>query len=340
MDDRRLLVGSRALVCLLILGSLGAASAAAQPARAADGHRSLEGVWTHNAATPLERPAALKDKPLLTDDEVLELTRRAARYVADPRNDFAAGDVYYLTLLNPPEVAKFPNSTGGADAHIDKIIENRTSLIVDPADGRMPAWTPDGQHRWDVQRQQVQALHPDGPEDLPNYVRCVTYGVPRIGGNSTDYSNYYQIVQTGDYVVLYGEANHDARIVALDGRPHLPAAYRRWNGDSIGHWEGDTLVVDTTNFAAGSRFMGAGENLHLVERFTRASADVIDYEITLDDATTWTRPWTALVHLRRSGDRMYEFACSEGSGDVIAGILSGARALERSTEDPTRKPRH
>jgi hypothetical protein len=338
MYHRRLLVGSRALVCLLILGSLGAPSASAQPARAADGHPSLEGVWTHNAATPLERPAALKDKPLLTDEEVLELRRRAARYVADTRNDFAAGDNFFLTLLNPPEVAKFPNSTGGSDSLVDKIIENRTSLVVDPVDGRVPPWTPDGQRRWDAQRQQILSVHPDGPEDLPNFVRCVTYGVPRLGGNSADYSNYYQIVQTRDYVVLYGEANHDARIVAVDGRPHLPAAYRRWNGDSIGRWERDTLVVDTTNFSAGSRFMGAGENLHLVERFTRASDDVIDYEITLDDATTWTRPWTALIHLRRSGDRMYEFACTEGSRDMITGILSGARALERSTGDPPKKP--
>jgi hypothetical protein len=160
-------------------------------------------------------------------------------------------------------------------------------------------------------------------------IRCITFGMPRLGGNAASYNSYYQIVQTAAYVVIVGEVIHDARIIPLDGRPHLPPGLRQWHGDSRGRWEGDSLVVETTNFSSRSNFMGSGEHLRLVERFTRVAADKIDYEITVADPTTWTRPWTAVVQLKRTDDQMYEYACHEGNHHVVGGILAGARADEK-----------
>ena len=163
-------------------------------------------------------------------------------------------------------------------------------------------------------------------------LRCLTFGVPRLGGNAASYNNYYEIVQSPGYVVLVGEAIHDARVIPLDGRPHLPSNIRQWHGDSVGRWEGNTLVVDTTNFSAKSNFFGSAENLHLVERFTRVAPDTITYQITLDDPTTWTRPWTAVVRLKKTQDKMFEYACHEGNYDVMHGMLAGARAEKKAAE--------
>jgi hypothetical protein len=140
---------------------------------------------------------------------------------------------------------------------------------------------------------------------------------------------YYQIVQTPSYVVLFLEAVHEARIISLDGRPHLSASVRQWQGDSRGHWEGQTLVVDTTNFSASNNFMGSSDHLHLVERFTRVAPDRIDYEITIDDLTTWTAPWTAVIRLKRSADRLFEYACHEGNLEILRDMFAGARASEK-----------
>jgi hypothetical protein len=209
---------------------------------------------------------------------------------------------------------------------IDRVFDNRTSLIIDPADGRIPPMTAAGLARQAAA--DAAMLHPAGPEDLSTALRCITWGVPRLGGNfgSGPYS-FYQIVQTPKTVVLLMEVAHEARIIPLDGRPHLPAGIRQWEGDSRGHWEGKTLVVDTTNFSANSFFMGSAGDLHLTERFTRVSPDMIRYEITVEDPTTWSRPWTAMLPLRRSDQNIYEFACHEGN-DSVAGILSGERAQE------------
>jgi hypothetical protein len=138
-------------------------------------------------------------------------------------------------------------------------------------------------------------------------------------------------------VVLVGEAIHDARIIPLNGRPHLPQGIRQWHGDSRGRWEGNTLVVDTTNFSPQTNFMGSAENLHLVERFTRVDPDTIEYEITLNDPTTWTKPWTAVIPLKKSQDRIYEYACHEGNYDVMHGVLAGARAEEKAAEEAAKK---
>jgi hypothetical protein len=156
--------------------------------------------------------------------------------------------------------------------------------------------------------------------------------VPRLSGTNTGAGplGYYEIVQTPSYIVLFLEAVHEARIVNLDGRPHLPPSVRQWQGDSRGRWEENTLVVDTTNFSARSDFMGSSDHLHVVERFTRTAFDRIDYQITIDDPTTWTKPWTAVIRLKRSAERLYEYACHEGNYEVLRDIFAAARASDKS----------
>jgi hypothetical protein len=171
---------------------------------------------------------------------------------------------------------------------------------------------------------------PSGPEDLSNFIRCLTYGAPRIGGAAASAHNYYQIVQTPGYVMFLTEAMHDARIIPLDGRPHLPQSIRRWLGDSRGRWEKSTLIVETTNYSPQSSLLGSAENLRAIERFTRTAFDRINYEITLTDPTTWATPWTAVVRLKRTDDKMYEDACHEGNQRVIEDILAAARADEKA----------
>ena len=302
------------------------------PMRTADGQPDLQGVWVNNSATPLERPKALEGRQSLTDAEVALLKKRAARLLADSNNDFPAGDNLFLAALADVAQYKNPNSTDSALAMDVKEFDNRTSLIVDPADGRIP-WTGEGKQRFDAANANRRALAPDGPEALPIEVRCITYGVPRLGlanFNSAGTLGYYQIVQAPGYVVLMYEAIHEARIIPLDGRPHLPASVRSWSGDSRGRWDGETLVVDTTNFSPQSSVMGSnGPTFRLVERFTRISAGEIRYEMTLDDPATWTRPWTVMIRLRSSQTPIYEYACHEGNAAIMEDILAAARALDK-----------
>jgi hypothetical protein len=319
-----------------------AASDTWTPPRTPDGQPDLQGVWLSNSATPLERPKGLEGRQFLRDDEVAELKKRADRLFnnRDGSSDFAGGDNVFLAVLANPERYKNPNrSTGGSDEMVEREFDNRTSLVVDPGDGKIPPLTPEAQQRRAAAAAAGQRL-PAGPEDLSNLVRCVTPGVPRLGGNfgAGPYS-YSQILQTAGYVVLIMETYHDARIIPLDGRPHLAPSIHQWNGDSRGRWEGATLVVDTTNFSPKSNFMGSAERLHLVERFTRVAPDTINYEITLNDPTTWTKSWTAMIRLKQTQDMIYEFACHEGSHDLMVGILAGARAQEKAEEEAARTRR-
>jgi hypothetical protein len=216
---------------------------------------------------------------------------------------------------------------------IQRELDNRTSLIVVPSDGRIPPLTTGGRERF-AGSPTPNAAGPHraaGPEDLSNAMRCISYGIPRLGVqniNSAGPLGYYQIVQNPGHVAILLEAIHEVRIIPLDGRPHLPEALRQWSGDSRGRWEGNTLVVETTNFSPKSQFMGAAENLHLVERFTRVAPDTLNYEITIDDSTTWTKPWTALIRLKQTDDRIYEYACHEGNYHTMEGMLGAARANE------------
>jgi hypothetical protein len=310
------------------------------PPRTADGQPDLQGVWVSNGATPLERPKELAGKPSLTNAEVAELKKRAAQLFKDGKSDFAAGDNAFLAAYANVEEYKNPNiSTGGSEEMIQREFDNRTSLIVDPPDGRIPPMTPLGQQRRADADATAAGRHPvAGPEDLTLFMRCITYGVPRLGGNfgAGPYS-YYQIFQTPEYVVLFMEMIHEARVIPLDGRPHLPRNIRQWSGDSRGRWEGKTLVVDTTNFSANSYFLGSTENLHLVERFTRIASDTLNYEITLEDPTTWTKPWTAVIHLKESQEAIYESACHEGNYTTMVGMLGAARANEKAAAETASK---
>jgi hypothetical protein len=307
------------------------------PSPTPGGQPDLQGIWLSNSATPLERPKALEGRAFLTDAEVADLKQRAARIFKDRNSDFAAGDNAFLAAFANVEEYKNPNiSTGSSLEMVEREFDNRTSLIVDPPDGKLPPLTPEGRRRLSDADERFRTKA--GPEDLGAANRCITIGVPRVGGNfgAGPYS-YYQILQTPGYVVLLPEMIHDARIIPLDGRPHLPRSIRQWNGDSRGRWEGKTLVVDTTNFSSQSYFMGSAENLHLTERFTRVGPETIEHEVTLDDPTTWTKPWTAVVRLNLSREKIYEAACHEGNRDVMVGMLAGARAEEKAAERAAQK---
>jgi hypothetical protein len=297
---------------------------------AADGHPDLQGTWLNRSATPLERPKQLEGRQSLTDAEVAELRTRANRIFRDGKSDFPspARDDYFLTALANPAEYRSTTATNGADWLDALEFDNRTSLIVDPPDGKLPPYTPEGLRRQRANAAAgVVANHPAGPEDLTNMQRCITWGVPML--QSGPYTNHYQIVQTPGYVVLVMETIHDARIIPLDGQPHVPESVRSWHGDSRGRWEGKTLVVDTTNFSPKSDFMGSGGKLHLIERFTRIAADEITYEVSISDPATWTKPWTARLRLKRTDERIFEFACHEGNFQTMESILTAARATPR-----------
>ncbi len=300
MRDRSL-ASSCALATIAALMSLASVAVPGQSAP------DLQGIWISSSATPLERPKTLEGRQFLTDREVNELKKRADRIFKNSGSDFPGGDAVFLAAL----------------ANVDQF-----------------ALTQDGERRRAALLAAALRADPEGPEDLNNARRCLTFGTPRLGGNygAGPYS-YYEIVQTPRYVLLYMEYINETRIIPLDGRPHLPPSIRQWNGDSRGRWEGDVLVVDTINFSPHASFMGSAENLHLVERFTRVAPDRIDYRITLDDPTTWTKPWTAVIRLRRTQEKIYEVACHEGNHYSMQGVLAGARAQEKAAGEAAKKRR-
>jgi hypothetical protein len=329
-----------------VAGQTGAAGPTAQkagatrtwtPPRTPDGQPDLQGVWLIKTATPLERPKALEGRPFLTDEEVIELQKRADRIFKSGNSDFAAGDGVFMAALANVKEFKNPGSTHGATEMIDREFDNRTSLVTDPSDGRMPFLTPAAEQRQAATRAAAQRP-PAGPEDLSNALRCISWSVPRLGGRygAGDLA-YYRILQAPGYVVLLMETGDEARIIPLDGRPPLPGSIRQWKGDSRGRWEGNTLVVDTRNFSPKSNFMGSAAGLHLVERFTRVAADTIQYQMTIDDLTTWTTPWTAMVPLRQTSEKLYEYACHEGNYEIMTGMLSAARADDKAAEEAAKK---
>ena len=298
------------------------------PQLTADGHVDLQGNWVNSSATPLERPKQLEGRQFLTDTEVAELKRRADRLRKDGHNDFPGGDDFFLAALANVEHYTRRSTGTFEDAYFaDRDFDNRTSLIVDPPDGKIP-YTPEGRRRQAAFVARFLIVNPPSrAQDLAPLHRCITVGVPAI--RPTPYTSHYQIMQTSNYLVFVMEAIHDARIIPVDGRPHLPQSVRTWNGDSRGHWDGNTLVVETTNFSQETNFFGSAEGLHLVERFTRVAPNELRYEITASDPDSWTRPWTVVLRLKQTEDKLYELACHEGNARVVEGMLLGAQEPEK-----------
>jgi hypothetical protein len=329
-----LLTRRLALTLTAVVAFLSVAAAQAPvwtPPLGPDGHPDLQGIWLNNSATPLERPPALQGRATLTEEEVVELRARADRLFKNTNADFAGGDAVFLAALANIDRFKSTTATGTTFEMIEREFDNRTSLVVDPPDGRIPPLTAEAQQRKST-ADEIRRRPAEGPEDLTHVERCLTYGVPRVSGTNTGAGplGYYQIVQTPSHVILFLEAIHEARVINLDKRPHLPASVRLWQGDSLGRWEGQTLVVDTTNFSRRSNFMGSSDHLHLTERLTRVSADRLDYQITIDDPTTWTAPWTVVIRLKRSAERLFEYACHEGNYEILRDMFAAARVRDKS----------
>jgi hypothetical protein len=309
--------------------------------RTVDGYPDLQGVWANNIATPLERPKELEGRALLTDQEVAALKKKAHELFGGGNSDAAFGDTVFRSVLANVNgtTSGFKSVDGETGDYssvwtVEREWENRTSLITDPADGRLPAMTPEAQKR----RAAVAAARnrpPEGPEDRALQERCITYGSPQL---TAGYQSYSQIFQTSDAVALETEMIHDVRIIPLDGRPHLPSTIQFWLGDSRGHWEGDTLVVDTTNYKPESFMSVSSEQLHVIERFTRTGPESLKYEITINDPATWTKPWSLMIPLKHSPDSIYEYACQEGNIG-LTGILAGARAGEQASAGPEGRKR-
>jgi hypothetical protein len=294
--------------------------------RTADGQPDLQGVWDFGTLTPLERPAALGDKQVFSDAEAAAFEReenqRQNRDLIDP----AKGG------LNYPPGGVVPYNEFWYERGNTISASKRTSLIVDPADGRLPPMTADGRKAAELRaaaerNDQLGRPLADSYTDRTLADRCLlgfNSGPPMTPGA---YNNNVQIVQTADHVVILNEMVHDARIVPLDGRAHLRPGLRQWKGDSRARWNGDTLVVETINFRRETSLRGSTADTHLVERFTRVDPDTLLYEFTVTDPATWTRPWTAAVVMKRSEGPLFEYACHEGNYAMF-NILRGARAAE------------
>jgi len=278
--------------------------------RVADGHPDIQGVWDFAQLTPFERPGEFADKDAISDDEAAEFANRRIETTNKDRRD------------------------GGAAADVERAyndfwwdfgtrIAKQRSLVVDPPDGRVPPTTEAARARQAARRGKF-----DNPEERPLAERCIlgfNSGPPMV---PSAYNNNVQIVQSPTHVAIVNEMIHSARLVDMSGRKHFPDSMRFLTGDSIGRWDGDTLVVDTTNFSIDGGFRGASKNLHLIERFTRTGADSLRYEFTIDDSDTWTRKWSVAMPMVKSNEQMFEYACHE-SNYALEDVMKGARYGEK-----------
>jgi hypothetical protein len=305
-------------------GQSGTAERTTRP-RTADGHPDLQGIWSFATLTPLERPSELAGKQMLTDQEAAEFEKRAVERNNADRRDGAGTDA---------DVARAYNDFW-YDRGTKIVGTRRTSLIVDPPDGRIPSLTPEAQQRL-AALAAVRSRPAASWEDRSPGERCVHH--PKAGPPITPgaYNNNIQVFQTNSLVAIVNEQIHDTRFIPLDGRPHLGSQIRQWMGDSRGHWEGDTLVVETTNLNGRMNYQGSAENLRLVERFTRMDDDVLLYEYTVEDPTSFAKPWTVQLPMTKTSEPIFEYACHEGNYGMV-GILAGARAEEKAAEAARKK---
>lgn len=335
MSHRYWLFAMAACICI---AGLAPAHLAAQtrtakkwtPPRTLDGQPDFQGNWATATLTPLERPPEFAGREYLTGQEAAEYEKRTLEQVNSDRRD--GGAVADLRR----NYNEFWRDRGTA-----VVATRRTSLIVDPPDGKVPPLTPQAQSKRTamagegaegarvapstVLASRPQRL-PEGPEDLPLRIRCISRDLPMI---PTPNNNFLQIIQSAAYVAIYQEMVHEVRIIPLDGKPHSDPAIRGYMGDSRGHWEGNTLVIDTTNFIGKDNFYGADEAMHLTERLTRTDPDSILYQFTVDDPTAFTRPWSGELSMKKTNQPVEEYACHEGNYSMGT-ILAGARAAEKT----------
>ena len=315
------------------------------PPRTPWGVPDLQGIWDSKSSTPMQRPEEYADREFLTDEEVAALNegRRQAETSEEAQGRDVRGE-----RGTAADVEGAYNNIFSTGIGMQYGRHQRTSLIIDPSDGRFPPLTPEGEERRATRAQRFAARaaaqasagvdlpYPvdtqdryDNPEDTGGLERCRGITIPCTGG----LCGFSRLVQGPGWVGIYYEQGHGGgayRSIPLSGRPHLPSHIRQWLGDSVGQWEGDTLVVDTTNFTDQTSYMGAGDNLHLIERFTRVTPDLLKYQITVDDETVWARPWTmelALVLQDNVDNLIFESACHEGNYS-LTGMLAGARMEE------------
>ena len=332
--------GSLSLVAVLAMVPLTVASAANPaakdagrstkswtPLRTADGQLDLQGYWTNGSYVPLERPAELAGKEFYTEAEAAAVAQKKLQQ----DHSQAADDIHYDNVI------------WQGDKYAKGSPSLRTSIVFDPPDGRLPPLTPQGLKR----QAQLKALERDrqasiSAESRNLGERCITWGAdgpPMLGST---YNANFQIIQNADSVVILTEMIHSARTIYLDGRPHLPANIHQLTGDSRGHWEGDTLVVDSTNFSDQTNFRGppsaarqdifSGPRLHVTERFTRVNDDTIVYRFTVEDPDTWIKPWSGETLIHRTKGPIFEYACHEGNYGLVD-ILAGARAAEEKAKN-------
>jgi hypothetical protein len=312
---------TRSVVSMSLIGVFSAAVLSAQTYKAPrtqDGQPDLQGYWSNTSYTPLQRPENV-NKPFYTKEEAEAALKKAAADEAEQTVPGTVADVHY-------DFTQF-----GLDRSQSALAANlRTSLIVDPADGRLPPLSPAGKAKA-AERTEARR-RAGGPFDAARNqslsVRCINMdrdGPPMLAGA---YNNNYQILQTKDYVMILVEMLHDVRIIPLDNRPKLSEGIRQMLGSSRGRWDGETLVVETSNFSNKTAFQGSSENMHLIERFTRVAPDTIRYEFTVDDPDTWTKPWSAEVPWKKTIGPIFEHACHEGNYG-LANTLAGARTEEK-----------
>jgi hypothetical protein len=306
------------------VGALTLAAADYKAPKTPWGEPDLQGVWSTAAelGVPFERNAALGDRLLLTDEEFAQRQRQTASQLASDNAEFN------IETADTANAGAVGSATSPPPHWLERgETSRRTSLVIDPADGRIPPMTDEARRR--------QAAAPagggngpfDGPEQTGMYVRCIARGVPTSIFPAV-YNANTRIAQGPGYIAITYEMIHDTRIIPTDGRPHLPSMIRQLFGDSRAHWDGDTLVVDVTNFTNRLPYRGSTDALHLTERYRRMDRDLVRYEVTVEDPKTWTRPWTAALDMKRQPGGMFEYACHEGNY-ALRNILTGSRAADR-----------
>jgi hypothetical protein len=327
------LVSALVLLMLPVAGQTPAPKTAAPavkatwtPPRTPDGQPDFQGVWTNNSVTPLQRPKELAGKEFYTDSELAAVRQKQLeRYELDEKEGEPAANHSGVEGA-APETVHYDHAQFGLDWLQSKLNWNRrTSLIVGP-DGTIPPLTPEARDRRATRVAAAKGHELDGPENRPLEARCIAranVGPPLL---PTRYNSNFQIVQGPGYVAIETEEIHDARVIATNGRPHLAKSVHQWMGDSVGHWDGNTLVVDTTNFTDRTPFPGA-QNLHVIERITRPDEDTLLYQFTVEDPGMWTKPWSGEVPITRMKGQLYEYACNEANYG-LENTLRGARVAD------------